>query len=226
MSTFVPVLPGLPDLSRPSVRRDLLKESTWQLLQHPRRQRVPRRTLPLFSITPYAMATHGPDFLFYWYGLVRSLGEHAMLWGEVGLSPTQFLAAFARASLLVIHREEAAWTHGEGLLFLVWSDDVVPGLRARIHFWSHPHMRHPQVSLLLGHAGLRYLFEEQGYTLLEGRTPVTNTLALRFVRRLGFQMVATLPHAEWAWTAEGEKEAVDVVQSMLTPSMWDAREER
>ena len=178
-----------------------------------------------WTLTPLLQPEPSPilwDFLTLWYTQVRQEQEHASLWGEVGLSPSRFVLAFTSVPLILLHHDACPWNHPEGLCMGVWLDDVVPGVRARCHQWVAPAYRHPRVSVVLGQRMLRYLFEEMGFQMLEGRTPINNRLALRYARRLGFRRVAILPYGEWAWALDGTKTLTPVVQSQLTVDEWRA----
>jgi hypothetical protein len=152
-------------------------------------------------------------------------GEHAALWGEVGLSPSHCVLTFAHVPLVLVHAAHRPWEDAAGLMMAVWLDDIVPGLRARVHQWVAPPYRHPHVSQALGQAVLQVLFEGAGFHLLEGRTPVGNRGGIRYARRLGFRLVATLPYGEWTWTPEGTKTRTAVVQSQLTVEEWRQRQQ-
>jgi RimJ/RimL family protein N-acetyltransferase len=207
MALAIPLLPGLPAVGpRPKGRRRCAAhlEHAWTLT-------------PLVDPTP-GQALY--DFLALWYARVREIGEHASLWGEVGLSPSRFVGTFAQIPMVLLHHERTPWPLAEGLMMAVWLDDIVPDLRARCHQWVAPPYRHPRVSTALGHVLLRYLFDEMGFELLEGRTPVDNHLGVRYARRLGFRAVTTLPYGEWEWTPDGTKTMTPVVQSQLLAADW------
>jgi hypothetical protein len=211
MSTnhVVPLLPGLPTLqpARKGRRRCAAQlEHGWMVT-------------PLVDPTP-GQALY--DVLALWYARVREIGEHASLWGEVGLSPSRFVGTFAQVPLVLLHHDRLPWQHGEGLMMVTWLDDIVPDLRARVHQWVAPPYRHPHVSTALGHMLLRYLFDDMGFQMLEGRTPVGNHLGVRYARRLGFRPVATLPYGEWVWTPDGTKTMSPVLYSYLTADTWRA----
>src|ERR1041384_443501 len=221
MESIAPILPGHP---RNLTLNNGLKETTQALLEgHAYRYRARVHAAFPYEITPYSLAQDGPDYLFYLYWSVRKLGEHAALWGEAGLSPTRFLAAFASVPIVVAHEQGAAWREGMGNLLVVWGDDVVPELRLRLHFWMAPMCRHPKLSVPIGRAMLSYFFDVASYQLLEGRTPATDTLALRFIRRLGFTLLPALPHAEWVYDVTGERRPGAVIPSMLTKEEWYER---
>lgn len=211
MATMAPpLIPGLPGLA-PAPRKG-------------RRRCAPTLThgwtlTPLVTC-PDAMALS--DFLTLWYARVRQEGEHASLWGQMGLSPTRFVLAFTSVPLLLLHDERSVWHDADGLMMACWLDDAVPNVRARVHQWVAPPYRHPKVSLLLGHALLHCLFEHMGLLMLEGRTPVGNRAGVRYARRLGFRHVATLPYGELAWTPEGSATITPVWQSLLTREEWRA----
>jgi hypothetical protein len=207
MALHAPLLPGLPGLApqRKGRRRCASQLDHGSVLQL------------LLAEGPSSVRC---DFLALWYARVRELGEHASLWGEVGLSPSRFVLTFLEAPLLLVHHDRLPWEQAEGLMMVVWLDDIVPGVRARCHQWVAPPYRHPRVSTFLGQAILRYLFDEMGFRLLEGRTPVDNHLGIRYARRLGFRLVATLPYGEWAWAPDGTKTITAVVQSQLTVDEW------
>lgn len=217
MATTIPLVPGLAPLApRRVLTPGTLKERTLaQLAGHALR----RRALAQAVYTPMSVAYHtptdGPDGLLFWYMQVRQAGEHAALWGECGLSPSQFLQTFAPLPLLLLVQDGAAWRQGEGWLVALWADEWVPGLRARIHFWMTEAVRHPQVSLPLGQQAIAACWTWLGVQELEGRIPVTNRGALRFVRRLGFEPVATLQAGLWLWQADGTKTCTPVVQTQL-----------
>jgi hypothetical protein len=220
-TTMLPFLPGLPEPLRDPTRQiPGLKASTVALLQQAHRGKVRRMPAHAYDLVAYDPATHGLDVLLYWYMQVRSAGEHLALWGDVGRTPTAFCTAFAGTELLLLHVEGAAWQAGEGLMGALWTDDRVPALRARAHFWFAAAYRQRTLSLPLAEVLLRGVFEDKGYTLLEGRTPVTNTLALRFIQRLGFVRRAVLPEAEWVAHPDGSRTLVDVVFSTLTRAQW------
>jgi hypothetical protein len=211
MSTnhVVPLLPGLPTLqpARKGRRRCAAQ------LEHG------------WTVTPLVPPAQGQalyDFLALWYARVRADGEHASLWGEVGLSPSRFVGTFAQVPMVLLHDDRRPWQHGEGLMMVTWIDDIVLDLRARVHQWVAPPYRHPRVSTALGHVLLRVLFDDMGLKMLEGRTPVGNHLGVRYARRLGFRPVATLPYGEWAWTPDGTKTMSPVVYSYLTADTWRA----
>lgn len=206
-----PLLPGLPELA-------------------PRRARTGRRRCGAqlshgYAVTHILPPTQDPayvDFLALWYARVRHDGEHAALWGEVGLSPSQFVMRFLQAPLVLAYDVRQPWVLADGLLMAAWLDDVVPGLRARVHHWVAPPQRHPRVSRELGHALLRVLFDEMGFQALEGRTPVESRGAVRFALRLGFRPTCTLPAGAWTWTPGGTKTSTAVVQTQLTTEEWRA----
>lgn len=209
MATFTPLLPGLPDLA--PIRKG--RRRCAPHLQHG------------WTLTPLLAQEPTPavcDFLAFWHARVWREGEHAGLWGQLGLSPSHFVLTFAHVPFLVVHHDQMAWSQPDGLMMVVWLDDIVAGVRARCHQWVAPAYRHPRVSHLLGQGVLRYLFEEIGFQLLEGRTPVGNHQAVRYARRLGFQPVATLPYGEWDWAPDGTKTLTAVVQSQLTIAAWRA----
>ena len=209
MAMTAPLLPGLPGLAAQRKGRRRCASS----LEHG------------WTLTPLLQPEPSPafwDFLSLWYMRVRQAREHASLWGEVGLSPSKFVLAFTSVPLLLLHHDASPWDHPEGLCMVGWLDDIVPGLRARCHQWVAPAYRHPRVSAILGQGLLRYLFEEMGLQMLEGRTPVGNRLAVRYARRLGFRPVATLPYGEWVWALDGTKTCTPVVQSQLTIDEWRA----
>jgi RimJ/RimL family protein N-acetyltransferase len=208
-------------LRRPTPGLDGLKPQTRALLVGKRRRARARLTQPIpWEVSPYTVQDHGPDFLLYAWHLVQQAGEHATLWGALGLSPSKFLAAFLGVEVIVCHLQHAPWTQGQGILFLMWSDDVVPELRARVHFWCAPAYRTPSLSLGIGRAMLDYYFGILGYHLLEGRTPVTNRLALRYITRLGFQLGIPLPNAEWVTSLDGKTHMGAVIPSFLTREAW------
>jgi hypothetical protein len=215
MAIQAPLLPGLPGLApaRRGRRRCASRiDHAW-------------RVTPLTPLQIAEPPTGLWDFLSFWYARVRADGEHASLWGEVGLSPSLFVGTFAQVPLIVAHHELLPWQQGEGLMMVVWLDDVVPGLRARVHQWVASPYRHPTVSLHIGHAVLRHLFDVAGFQMLEGRTPVTNRAGIRYALRLGFRRVATLPYGEWSWTPAGTKTITPVVQSQLCAEDWRAAQE-
>jgi RimJ/RimL family protein N-acetyltransferase len=202
-----PLLPGLPGLA--PVRKG--------------RRRCAAHLEHGWTVTPLVDPTPGQalyDFLALWYARVRDGGEHASLWGQVGLSPSRFVGTFAQIPLVLLHHDRIPWPLAEGLMMVTWLDDIVPDLRARVHQWVAPPYRHPRVSTALGHVLLRYLFDEMGFELLEGRTAVDNHLGVRYARRLGFRPVATLPYGEWTWTPDGTKTMTPVVQSQLLAADW------
>lgn len=226
MATFAPLLPGLaPDPQQQADRRQGLKPSTWQRLAAQKRRRAFPMVLPVTQLTPLLPQDPTPavwDFLDLWYHRVRHDGEHAGLWGALGLSPSKFVTNFAQVPLLLLHEATRPWYDVDGLLQVCWLDDVVPELRARCHHWVAPGSRSLRVSLPLGQQMLRYLFDTMGFLLLEGRTPVIHQGAVRYVQRLGFRLVATLPYGEWGWTPEGARTMIAVVQSQLTIDEWRA----
>ena len=96
MATLAPLLPGLPDLAprRPGRRRCASTlEHGWKVV-------------PVVMQTPTAEFC---DFLALWYAHVRKDGEHAALWGEVGLSPSRFVATFAAVPLIIVHHDQLPW---------------------------------------------------------------------------------------------------------------------
>jgi Acetyltransferases, including N-acetylases of ribosomal proteins len=175
-----------------------------------------------WCLSRYAYDDTNGDFLLFWYFQVFRDGEHAQLWGEVGLSPLRFLATFMHVPLLVAYQEGADWLKGQGLLFAVWGDDWIDGVRARLHFWAAPQARTLRVLLPIGQEVLRTCFEDLGLQLLEGRTPTDNAGALRFIARLGFRQVHRLDHGEWQWNADGTKQIIPVIQSQLLVEHWRA----
>jgi hypothetical protein len=209
MALSAPLLPGLPGLAP----------------QRKGRRRCASTLTQGWTLTPRVQQEPSPllwDFLTFWYMRVRGDGEHASLWGELGLSPSTFVLGFSQAPLILVHQQVLPWHDAAGLMMAVWLDDLVPGLRARLHQWVAPPYRHPRVSLTLGDAILAYLFTEMGLQLLEGRTARGNRLGIRYALRLGFRPVATLPYGEWTWTPEGTKTITPVVQSQLTIDAWRA----
>ena len=212
MATLAPLLPGLPAL----------------VSRHKGRRRCASTLAHGWTLTPLMRQEPSPqlwDFLTFWYMRVRGEGEHASLWGELGLSPSKFVLGFSAVPLILVHQQQLPWHQAEGLMMAVWLDDIVPGVRARLHQWVAPPYRHPRVSLTLGDTILYYLFTEMGLQLLEGRTPCANRLGIRYALRLGFHPVATLPYGEWDWTPEGTKTITPVVQSQLTIDTWRASQE-
>ena len=67
------------------------------------------------------------DFLAFWHARVYREGDHAHLWGQVGLSPSHFVLTFARMPLLVVHHDQVPWQQPDGAMLVVWLDDIVPG---------------------------------------------------------------------------------------------------
>jgi hypothetical protein len=212
MTTPAPFVPGLPALAS----------------RRPGRRRCAPLLTQAWTLTPLLASEPTPallDFLTLWYLRVRQEGEHAALWGERGFSPSHFVLTYTHVPLLLVHAEARAWTEVEGLMMAAWLDDVVPGIRARLHQWVAPPYRHPHVSLLLGQALLDYLFTQASFLLLEGRTPVGNRLGVRYALRLGFRPVATLPYGEWAWAADGTRSITAVMQTQLTCDDWQQRQQ-
>jgi RimJ/RimL family protein N-acetyltransferase len=209
MAALTPFLPGLPALASP----------------HKGRRRCASTLTQGWTLTPLLPGDPSQDlwdFLTFWYVRVRQDSEHASLWGEIGFSPSRFVLAFTQVPLVLVHQEHLPWHQADGLMMAVWLDDIVPGVRARLHQWVAPPYRHPRVSLVLGRAILRYLFDDFDVQLLEGRTPVGNRLGIRYALRLGFRPVATLPYGEWAWTPDGARTMTPVVQTQLTRDAWRA----
>lgn len=207
MATLAPLLPGLPGLA--PVRKG--------------RRRCAAQLTHGWTLTPLQGAEPSPvllDFLTLWYMRVRADGEHASLWGEIGLSPSHFALTFVHIPMLVLHHDTVPWQQADGLMMIAWFDDIVPPLRARVHQWVAPAYRHPVVSLQLGHILIRHFFEQMEFHMLEGRTPVGNRAGVRYALRLGFQPVATIPYGEWIWTPEGTKTMTPVIQSQLTIDHW------
>ena len=217
------ILPPMPLYLAQSRHVGGLKPATRERLAGKRfRLRASAEAQP-YEVDAYNLDTHGADFLSHWYWQVRLEGEHAALWGQLGLSPTQFLATYAGVELVVCHRQGADWPNGEGLMMVMWGDDRVPELRVRVHFWVHPVYRTPQITPYLARAMLSHYFDVVGYQILEGRTPLGNTLALRFVKRLGFTMGAPIPNAEWTYASDGTRRLGAVVPSYMTREMWEER---
>ena len=232
MATLAPFIPGLPTPQHSRVSRDVLQEKTWQRLEARSRPskgfRMPHDTP--WQLTRYAFGTAKPDdvdasdgdFLIFWYYQVYHAREHAGLWGYAGLSPMRFLETFAQVPVLVLSQEGANWVRGDGLLMVVWADDWVHGVRARLHFWVAPPARTLRLMLPMGRAVIQRCFDDFSLRLLEGRTPANNAGALRFIARLGFRQVHRLEHGEWQWQADGTKQIIPVIQSQLLVEHWRA----
>ena len=225
MATIAPLLPGLaPDLTRQQERREGLKATTvTQLAQRKSRARWRQGILPEAQLTPLVHEEPTPalwDFLTFWYYRVHEDGEHAALWGEVGLSPSKFALAFSQVPMVVLHQANHPWHQVEGLMQVWWLDDIMPQVRARCHCWCHPAYRSLRFSVPLGKHALTYLFDEMAFLMLEGRTPSTHRGALQYIRCLGFRPVMTVPYGEWAWLPNGTHTTTSVVHSILTTDEW------
>lgn len=213
-------LPLLHPDDAPMRQQDLLKPGTQQLCAMAHWRRRSRTPLPeSLVVIPYHYQTHGTDVLLYWYAMVRqeNSGEHMLLWGtEMGGSPSRFVAEMSQCEVVFLVDGDSNWLQGEGILGAVWGDDRCPPTRQRIHFWAAPPYRHPQSTDRLATHALDYLFA--CYHLLWGLTPVTMPLAVRAVRRWGFQQVGVLP--------QGMDESgafVDGVISAQTRHEWSRR---
>jgi len=216
------VLPQPPEPLRLKPPPDGLKPETIALLgrrgRHLREADIPN--VP-FQITTFDVQVHGPRFLWFWYHLVYQLREHAALWGAMGLDGIPWLATFSQTTMHVLHRQQAPWYLGEGLIMVVWLDDRDPGAHTRVHVWAHPSFRHPSATDPYGRMLLDYLFRTGDYNLLEARIPAPNKTAYRWSRRLGFRHVARLPQAEWFYRPNGERHLVDLLYSIYTRADWD-----
>ena len=217
------VLPQPPEPLRTKPLPEGLRATTLARLQqrgrHLRAADIP--AVP-FVITKWDATIHGPRFLWFWYLVVYQAQEHAAVWGALGLEPFQFLAAYAQTEIYVLHRQHAPWTLGDGLMMVVWLDDVMPGAHARIHAWVHPHYRHPSFTDPMGLLVLDHIFATGGYQVLDTRTPATNKAARRWATRLGFSTPVRLPNAEWAYTPTGARQLVDLLYSYMRRPTWHA----
>jgi hypothetical protein len=159
-----------------------------RLVGHARRLRaVADRIAQALPITRYEVQTHGLGFLTYWWSVAREHAEHIDLLGSVAADPVQFLQAYAPCDIMVVHEQEADWTHWQGVVAIAWSSDVVPRARYRLDYWvAHPY-RHPKHSLQIARGVLDYLFQIRQFAFVYGITPVTNRLALRLLIRLGLR---------------------------------------
>ena len=190
--------------------------STW-LMTHPYRQRALAVDVSAITLEPYSYQEHGTDVLLYWYAQVRQLGEHVSLWGSyLGNSPSRFVAQAVAWELLWLSPAGEQWPAGHEAVGVAWGDDGQVPNRQRLHFWVAPAYRHPRTTTALLLPVLDYFFAR--YHVLWGITPATNVLALRALKRWGFQRIGCLPQSEGEGTA-----MVDGVVSALTRQEWVAQ---
>jgi RimJ/RimL family protein N-acetyltransferase len=175
-----PVFPG-------NLPRDALRPATRQRITTARlRQRASVTHAQPMTLTRYDVKAHGLDFLMYWWATAREQNEHVTLLGSVARTPTAFLQSYAGCDIMVLHTHDA-WQEWQGVVAVVYSSDVIPGARYRLDYWLAPAYRHPTLSRQIARQVLDYLFQIRQFQLVWGLTPVTNTLAVRFLLRLGFQ---------------------------------------
>lgn len=172
-----PILPLSLETSLKTTTRSALAE---------RRRRARAALTPAEGavINRYEVSTDQGDLLYCLWA--RLLAQHeVLLLGNVAKSPTAFVEAFRRMEVLLIYDPEEDWQHGEGVMALCWSDQVIPRASFKLSFYISPPYRHPVMSTQLACGMLRHLFEVRLFENVWGLTPVTNRLALRFYRRLG-----------------------------------------
>ena len=209
--------PKLPDLLEP-VTLPVLKPTTRaHLRQTHTRVRVTPDLAQGATITLYNVQEHGLDVLAYLWASLQSRDEHLQILGALAAKPMEWLKHFVGVDLFVVHTPAVAWQTLDGVMAFAWGDDTVPKARYRCHFYVFPDYRHPLLTRQLYTGMLHHLFEERGFHNVWGLTPVTNKLALRFLRRMG---IAGQRLRKDATIDPVTLEPIDCLETWITREAW------
>lgn len=220
----MPSAPPLPPVFPGTRPREALKPATQARLAQARfrRRAQPQLAAPM-TITRFDPQAHALDVLLYWWSTAYTLGEHIDILGAVARTPMGFLKSYAGCDLLIVHEQDSAWPQWEGVAAVIWSDDVLPASRYRLHYWMAPHVRHPLLTAQIAQGVLHHLFEVRNFQLVWGITPVTNRPALRILLRLGF---TERQHWPGATIDPHTGLPMDAVVTTLQREVWRVRAQR